>query len=51
MPKKDDWCAAIYCDYGKPDYKRVIRLSYTKISAQNSWKKFHKLFSKNGYRC
>lgn len=49
--KKDEWCAAIYCDYGNPETKRVIRLSYSKISAENSWKKFYKSFSKNGYRC
>ena len=46
-----DWVVAMYCDYGKPDAKRVIRLSYTEKSAQNSWLKLYKSFSKNGYRC
>lgn len=49
--KKEDYCAVIFCDYGKPGNKRPIRLSYSKSSAENSWKKFYKSFSKNGYRC
>jgi len=49
--KVDDWVVATYCDYGDKEKKKVIRLSYTKSSAQNSWLRFKKDFSKNGYRC
>ncbi len=41
----------MYCDYGNPENKRVIRLSYSLESAKNSWLKFYKAYSKNGYRC
>ena len=47
----NDWVIAMYCDYGKPETKRVIRLSYSEKSAQNSWRKYYKYFSKNKYRC
>ena len=46
-----EWVVAMYCDYGKENNKRVIRLSYSPESAQNSWKRMSKGFSKNGYRC
>lgn len=49
--KRDQWCAVIYCDYGNPKNKRIIRLSYSDVSAENSWKRFSKVFSRNGYRC
>jgi len=48
---KKDWVLAIYCDYGNANNKKVIRLSYTLQSGKNSWDKFKKTFSKNGYRC
>lgn len=41
----------IYCDFGNPKQKLVIRRSYSKKSAENSWKKFHKNFSQNKWRC
>ena len=46
-----DWVVAIYCDYGKESHKAVIRLSYSLESGKNSWKKFKKPFSMNGWRC
>ena len=49
--KIDDWIVATYCDYGKKNEKRVIRLSYSLESSKSAWKKFNKPFSKNGYRC
>jgi len=49
--KRQSCCAIIYCDYGNQKTKKPIRLSYSQISAANSWKKFHKNFSKNGWRC
>ena len=49
--KINDWVTAMYCDYGKGNYKKVIRLSYSKSSGQNSWEKLKKTFSSNGYRC
>ena len=49
--KTNDWVTAIYCDYGVEGKKKLIRLSYTKESGQNSWNKFKKAFSSNGYRC
>lgn len=49
--KLNDWVVAIFCDYGKPGTKKLIRASYTLESGKNSWEKFHKIFSKNGYRC
>lgn len=48
---KDDWVLAIYCDYGHEGTKRAIRFSYSLKSGQNSWEKFYKNFSRNGYRC
>ena len=48
---KKDWVLAIYCDYGEENNKKVIRLSYTLESGKNSWDRFKKTFSKNGYRC
>lgn len=41
----------IYCDYGNPKQKLIIRRSYSKKSAENSWKKLFKNFSKNKWRC
>jgi len=41
----------MYCDYGKEGHKKAIRLSNSPESAQNSWEKMIKAFSKNGYRC
>lgn len=49
--KISDWVVAMYCDYGNPENKKVIRLSYSEKSAQNSWNKFYRYYSKNGYRC
>jgi hypothetical protein len=49
--KYTDWTAAIFCDYGKPGTKMLVRASYSKKSAANSWLKFYKAYSKNGYRC
>ena len=49
--KTSDWVVAMYCDFGEPDKKRVIRLSYSLESANNSWDRFYKQFSRNGYRC
>lgn len=49
--KIDDWVVAIYCDYGKPGNKRLIRASYSLESGKNAWEKFNKMYSKNGYRC
>ena len=49
--KIKDWVAAIYCDYGNPGTKRLIRASYSLNSAKNSWNKMYKMFSKNGWRC
>jgi hypothetical protein len=49
--KTSEWVVAMYCDYGKPDNKRVIRLSYSLESAEGSWHRFYKQFSKNGFRC
>jgi len=49
--KIGDWVVAMYCDYGIPGKKRMIRASYSKQSAQNSWLKLYKMFSKNGRRC
>lgn len=46
-----DWVLAIYCDYGKPGTKRLIRASYSIESGKNSWEKLYKMFSRNGYRC
>jgi len=34
--KIKDWVAAIYCDYGNPGTKRLIRASYSLNSAKNS---------------
>lgn len=53
MPRgpKENWIAAIYCDYGNPDIKYVIRLSYSKKSAAKAWVKFKKAFSQNNWRC
>lgn len=53
MPRgpKKNWVAAIYCDYGKPEVKYVIRLSYSKKSAKKAWEKFKKSFSQNNWRC
>ena len=47
---KEDWVAAIYCDYGTPGRKTAIRLSYSMDSAKNSWNKFLK-FGSNNWRC
>lgn len=49
--KISDWVVAMYCDYGNPECKRVIRLSYSIKSAKNSWMRLYKQFGKNGYRC
>jgi hypothetical protein len=49
--KVDDWVVATYCDYGKKNDKRVLRLSYTLESSKGAWLKLKKTFSKNGYRC
>lgn len=48
---KDDWVVAIFCDYGKPDQKRMIRASYSLESGSRAWDKFVKIFSRNNYRC
>lgn len=48
---RDQWVVAMYCDYGKPGTKRLIRASYSNATALTSWNKFHKTFSRNGYRC
>ena len=48
---KKDWVIATYCDYGKKNNKKVIRLSYSIVSGNNCWDRFKKAFSKNGYRC
>jgi len=52
MPQgtKKDWKYVIFCDYGIGE-KRAIRYSYSKVSAENSWKKFYKNFSQNNWRC
>ena len=49
--KIDDWVVAIFCDYGVPGNKRLIRASYSLESGKNSWEKFYRSFSKNGFRC
>lgn len=41
----------IYCDFGNAKQKLIIRRSYSKKSAENSWKKFYKNFSQNNWRC
>jgi len=41
----------IYCDFGNPQKKLIIRRSYSKKSAETSWKKFYKNFSQNKWRC
>lgn len=47
----DEWVVAIFCDYGKPDQKRLIRASYSLESGVRAWERFSKMFSKNGHRC
>ncbi len=47
----DSWIAIIFCDYGQDGVKLPICRSYTEKSAENSWKKYKKRFSKNGFRC
>lgn len=46
-----DWVVAIYCDYGKPGNKRLLRASYSLKSGEKAWEKLAKTWSKNGYRC
>ena len=48
--KKSSWTHAIYCDYGKAD-ARIIRLSYSSVSAKNAWEKIYKSYSHNNWRC
>lgn len=48
---KSDWVIALFCDYGTPGNKKIIRASYSIDSAQRAWEKFVKVWSKNGYRC
>jgi hypothetical protein len=45
-----DWVLAIYCDYGKPGTKRLIRASYSIESGLRSWNKFSK-FGAGRYHC
>jgi hypothetical protein len=49
--KKDDWVVGMFCDYGTPGKKRLIRASYSLESSKHSWVRIHKMFSKNGFRC
>lgn len=46
----EDWVLAIYCDYGSPGTKRLIRASYSIESGLNSWEKFRK-FGGGRYHC
>lgn len=48
---REDWVLAIFCDYGVPGTKRLIRASYSIETGLKSWDKFVKSYSKNGYRC
>lgn len=47
----NDWYAIIFCDYGKENFKHIIFRSYSKETAQRTWNKAKKSFSKNGWRC
>lgn len=53
MPKntKKEWQYVIFCDHGKRGEKTVICRSYSKKTAENSWKKFYKNFSQGNWRC
>jgi hypothetical protein len=46
----NDWVLAIYCNYGKPDVKRLLRASYSLESGEKAWTKFCKSWKKSGYR-
>lgn len=46
----NDWVLAIYCDYGKPGEKRLVRASYSLESGERAWAKFFKTWTKSGYR-
>lgn len=46
-----DWIVALYCDYGVPGNKKLIRASYSLESGERAWEKLFKSWSKNGYRC
>jgi hypothetical protein len=48
---KKDCLFIIYCDYGIPNQKMIVRRSYSEESAKNSWKKFNKNFSQGNWRC
>jgi len=47
----DDWVLAIYCDYGTPGKKLLIRASYSLESGERAWERFAKVFGTRGKRC
>lgn len=52
MPvSKEDWVVATFCNYGDEKNKKIICRSYSVKAGESAWKKYHKQFSTNNYRC
>lgn len=47
----EEWVAAIYCDYGNPEIKKIIRRSYSLETAKRTWEKFKKFTNRGAWRC
>lgn len=48
---KTDWVVAMYSDHGKKGQKLLVRTSFSVESAEKTWLKLFKAFSRNGSRC
>jgi hypothetical protein len=47
-----DWVVATYCDYGKEEIKKIIKLSYSVETGKKAFEKIKKSFSNKGkWRC